>query len=131
MKDMKIDKILFSEAEILECVRRLAGQIESDYAEGTELLCVGVLKGCFVFMADIIRALSRDVTVNFMEVSSYGDSTVGGELKILKDLTVDIKGRDVLIIEDIIDSGRTISKLREELLSRGPASLKLLSLIHI
>ena len=125
MKDMKIDKVLFSEAEIRECVRRLAGQIESDYAEGTELLCVGVLKGCFVFMADIIRALSRDVTVNFMEVSSYGDSTVGGELKILKDLTVDIKGRDVLIIEDIIDSGRTISKLREELLSREPASLKL------
>ncbi len=128
-KTMKVGEILLTEAEIKSKVCELAEQVNRDYA-GKELIVVGILKGCFVFVSDFIRQLQGDVQVHFMQVSSYGSGTEStGQLQIKKDLSVDIAGKHVLIAEDIVDSGNTLVKLLPMLEERNPASIKVCALL--
>jgi hypoxanthine phosphoribosyltransferase len=121
--------VLVSEKEIAEQVARLGEQITNDYA-GTAPLLIGVLKGAFVFMADLARAIALPVEVDFMAVSSYGTATkTSGVVRIVKDLDADLTDRHVIIVEDIVDSGLTLSYLRKGLLSRRPASLEVCALL--
>ena len=125
----KITKTMLSEEEIKAKVAELGKKIEEDF-EGQDLLVVGILKGASVFVSDLIRSINLDVNIDFMSVSSYGNSTESsGSVKILKDLDVDIKGKNVLIVEDIIDSGLTLSNLTRELSARDPKSLKICTLL--
>jgi len=117
-------EILFPKAVIEKRVGELAAQISRDYA-GKELLIVGILNGAFVFMADLIRVLDVPCTVDFVRMASYGAGSVSsGEVLIRKDLETPVAGRDILIVEDIVDTGFTLSRLMEILRERGPASLK-------
>ncbi|WP_328914073.1 MULTISPECIES: hypoxanthine phosphoribosyltransferase [unclassified Streptomyces] len=126
----ELEKVLVSKAEIDAKLVELAAEIDRDYA-GRDLLIVGVLKGAVMVMADLARALSTNVTMDWMAVSSYGAGTKSsGVVRILKDLDTDIAGRDVLIVEDIIDSGLTLSWLITNLGSRGPASLEVCTLLR-
>lgn len=121
--------VMISEEEIANKVNELAKQIEKDY-EGEQLLVVGILKGASVFVSDLIRKINLDVNIDFMSVSSYGNGTESsGTVRILKDLDVDIADKNVLIVEDIIDSGLTLSNLVKELKIRNPKSLKLCTLL--
>lgn len=125
-----IDEILVSQDEIAAKIAELAARVDADYA-GREILLVGVLKGAVMVMADLSRALSVPITMEFMAVSSYGSTTSSsGVVRILKDLDRSIEGRDVLVVEDIIDSGLTLSWLLRNLRSRGPASLEVLALFR-
>ena len=126
---MKIGKIMIKENELNARVSELAEMINKDYGD-RELVVIGVLKGCFVFMADLIKKLKPDVRVYFMEISIYQSGTVSnGKITIKKDLDVDIEGKDVLIAEDIIDSGNTLSQLTEILKERKPNSIKVCTLL--
>ena len=123
------DDILLTEQQIQDRIAELGAEITRDYA-GKAPLLVCVLKGAFVFMADLARAIDLPVEVDFMAVSSYGNSTrTSGVVRIVKDLEIDLTGRDVIVVEDIIDSGLTLSYLRRNLESRGPASLEVCSLL--
>jgi hypoxanthine phosphoribosyltransferase len=125
-----IEGVLVSEGQIADKIAELAKQIETDYA-GREVLLVGVLKGAVMVMADLARALTLPVSMEFMAVSSYGSSTSSsGVVRILKDLDRDIAGRDVLVVEDIIDSGLTLSWLLRNLRSRQPSSIEVLALLR-
>jgi len=117
-------EILFSRERIGNRVVELAGQISRDY-EGRELLLVGILKGAFIFMADLIRGISVPCQVDFVRLASYGcGSKSSGEVRFTKDLETPIEGRDVLIVEDIVDTGLTLSCLVKVLQERRPASLR-------
>ncbi|QIZ75436.1 hypoxanthine phosphoribosyltransferase [Ferrimonas lipolytica] len=119
-------EVMISEQEIGETLDTLAAEINSEYAGVDNLLLVGLLKGSVVVMTDLARRLSGDVHFDFMTASSYhGGTESTGDVKIVMDLANSIRGRHVLLVEDIIDTGRTLSKVRELLLSRGPASLKI------
>lgn len=125
----KLSGVLLSENEIKQKVNELAQVIESEY-EGQDILLVGILKGASVFVADLMRAIKLDVNIDFMSVSSYGSGTTSsGTVKILKDLDVDIDGKNVLIVEDIIDSGATLRNLYDTLMTRNPKSLRLCTLL--
>ncbi len=118
-----------TEAELKARIKELAAQISEDY-KGKEILMVSILKGAVVFLTDLMREVDLDVRIDFMVVSSYGDGTESsGAVKIVKDLSVDIAGKDVLIVEDILDSGNTLSKLIDVLRARGVNSLKIVSLL--
>ena len=122
-------KILLSEQQIQERIAQLGQQITKDYKNSVPLL-VGVLKGAFVYMADLARAIALPVEFDFMAISSYGNATkTSGVVRIVKDLDIDLSGRDVIVVEDIIDSGLTLSYLRKNLESRGPASLEICALL--
>ena len=126
-KDIK--EILFSEEQLKERVAQIAAQIDRDYA-GKELMLVSVLRGSFIFMADLVRAITVPCRVDFMAVSSYGSGTVSsGQVQITKDLSEDITGRHLLVVEDILDSGNTLSYLLEVLRARKPASIRLCTLL--
>ena len=125
--------VLISTQQIDEKVDELAKKIAADRPgdSGNDLILVGVLKGAVMFMTDLARALPVPVQLEFMAISSYGTSTSSsGVVRILKDLDRDIAGRDVLIVEDIIDSGLTLSWLRKNLTARGPASLEVVTLLR-
>lgn len=118
-------KILFSRAEIQKRVKELAGQISSDYA-GRELVVIGILKGAFIFMADLVREISIPCNIDFVRVASYGASSESsGKVVMTKDIETSIKGRDILIVEDIIDTGLTLQYLVNWLKERNPNSLKI------
>lgn len=118
-----VEKVLFSEEDIADMVKRLGAQISEDY-KGKDLVLIAVLRGAVVFMGDLMRAIDTDLAIDFMAVSSYGNGTKSsGTVRIIKDLDIDIKDRDVLIVEDILDSGLTLKYLMANLASRGPASL--------
>lgn len=120
---------LLSEAQIQERVRELGAQLTRDYA-GKELVVVGLLNGVFPFFADLVRAMDMDLDVSFMQVSSYGGGTEStGEVHILKDLDHSIQGRHALVVEDIVDTGLTLFKVRNLLKDREPLSLKICSLL--
>ena len=124
-----VDRVLISEEELQARVRDVGAEISRDYEDLNPLLLC-VLKGGYLFLADLTRALTIDHSVDFMAVSSYGKSTEStGVVRILKDLDSDINGRHVLIVEDIIDTGHTLSYLLENLRVRGPASLKICCLL--
>ena len=127
MKDSngKIGNILVAEEEIKAKLIEMGNAIATDY-EGKSPLMIGVLKGAFIFMADLIRAIPIDCEVDFMAVSSYGAATKSsGVVRIIKDLDTDLTDRHVILVEDIIDSGLTLSYLRKNLLARKPASLEI------
>jgi hypoxanthine phosphoribosyltransferase len=122
--------VLFTEKQIVERIGELATEIEADY-EGKELLIVGILRGAVMVMADMARAFTRHVEMDWMAVSSYGSGTKSsGVVRILKDLDTDISGRHVLIVDEIIDSGLTLSWLTANLTSRNPASVAICTLLR-
>ena len=118
------DQVLVSHSEIEQMLERLSSELNRDY--GYEpLVVVGILTGAFIFTADLVRRLEMPVIVDFMQVSSYVGECSTGELKIKKDMSYDIKGMNVLIVEDIVDTGRTLALLKDLLLKRQPKSLKI------
>jgi hypoxanthine phosphoribosyltransferase len=126
-----IDTILIDETTLQARIEALAMQIEADYAGQDDLLLVCVLKGAFMFLADLSRALRRPHNVDFMGISSYGKGTTSrGAVQIIMDLKSPIEDRHVLIVEDIIDSGRTLDYMRRSLLARSPASLRICTLLN-
>ena len=120
-----VEKILLSEEEIAVICKNLGNKITKDY-EGKDLLVVGILKGSIVFFADVIRNIDLDINLDFMVVSSYGaGATTSGMVQILKDISVDIEGKNLLIVEDIVDTGVTLYNVKNVLLERGAASVKI------
>ena len=129
--DNDIDKILITSEQIQTRILELGAQIAQDYAPLSDLLLVGVLKGCVMFMVDLARAIPMPLALDFIATSSYGHSTESsGVVRLLKDLDTDIAGRQVLIVEDIIDSGLTLEYLRSQLVRRNPASLRICALLN-
>lgn len=124
-----IERVLISPEEIQKRVQELADQISADY-RGKRLYMVGILKGAFIFMADLTRALSIPHVVDFMALSSYGKSTESGAVRILMDLREPIENQHVLIVEDIVDTGHTLSYLHQVLQGRMPASLRTCALVR-
>ncbi len=125
-----IERILISGDEIQDCVRKLGERITADY-DGQDLLLVGVLKGAFVLMADLSRHIRLPLEFDFMAVSSYGAATkTSGVVRILKDLDHEIEGRNVLLVEDIVDSGLTLNYLLKNLRTRRPATLEVCALLE-
>jgi hypoxanthine phosphoribosyltransferase len=126
-----IGRVLIAEEQIAARIEELGRQISQDYRQHSDLLLVGVLKGCMMFMVDLSRAIDLRLSLDFIAVSSYGAATESsGVVRMLKDLDADISGRHVLIIEDIIDSGLTLAYLRSQLLRRNPASLRICTLLN-
>lgn len=130
-KDENVSEILINETDILKRVKELAKRISEDYKDKEKSPCmIGLLKGSYVFVADLLRYIDIPVEVDFMIVSSYGNEMTGSEIKILKDVDAALTGRDVLIIEDIIDTGYTLEKIYEVLKTRNPTSLKICTLLN-
>lgn len=126
-----IDRVLISETALQARIQELAKTITADYANLDNLLLLCVLKGSFIFLADLSRAVPRPHAVDFMAISSYGSGTTSsGEVRIVMDLNRPITDHHVLIVEDIIDSGHTLNYLRQQLLARSPASLKICTLLN-
>lgn len=124
-----IESILLSEAQLDAKLTELAAKIDADYA-GKSPLFLGILKGSFIFMADLVRKITLPCEMDFMAVSSYGNKSVTtGAVTITKDLNVDIEGRDVILVEDILDSGLTLSYLMKYLENRRPNSMKICALL--
>ena len=129
MLQQDIQRILFSQEEIDRRLGELAAEINRDYA-GKEPMLISVLRGSFVFMADLTRKIDLPCTVDFMAVSSYGKGTTSsGQVQITKDLSDDIEGKDILVVEDILDSGNTLNYLMKLLQARHPASIRLCALL--
>ena len=127
--DNDIQEVLFSEEQLKNRVREIAQQITADY-QGKEIMLISVLRGSFVFMADLCRAIDLPCTLDFMAVSSYGKGTKSsGQVQITKDLSDDIEGRHIIVVEDILDSGNTLSYLLKILENRHPASIRLCTLL--
>lgn len=124
-----LGKVMISEEQIRQRVKELGKQITEDY-KGKEILFIGILRGAVIFMSDLIREVNLDTKIDFMAVTSYGASTKSsGVVRILKDLDDDIEGMDVIIVEDIVDSGTTLHYLRDYLLGRMPKTLKICSFL--
>ena len=122
-------EVLISEEQIQTRIKDLGAQITKDYA-GRNPLLIGVLKGACFFLSDLLRAIDTRLSIEFMAISSYGSSTrTSGEVRIMKDLDVPIEGRDILVVEDIVDTGLTLSYLLANLESRGAASVRLVALL--
>lgn len=125
-----VERVLISEEQIKEAVQRIAKQIEEDY-EGREVMFVGLLKGSIAFMADLIKAYTKTCTIDFMAVSSYGAGTESsGRVNIVKDLSVPIDGKDIVIVEDIIDSGNTLSFIKAYFAAKNANSVKICTLLN-
>ena len=124
-----MQEVLFSEEQLKNRVREIAQQITADY-QGKEIMLISVLRGSFVFMADLCRAIDLPCTLDFMAVSSYGKGTKSsGQVQITKDLSEDISDRHIIVVEDILDSGNTLSYLLKILENRHPASIRLCTLL--
>jgi hypoxanthine phosphoribosyltransferase len=121
---------LISEAAIRKRVEELAAQISEDYADAGEIVLVGVLKGAFIFLADLSRAMTIPRTIEFIAVSSYGAGSKSGAVRLVMDVRGDIEGRHVLIVEDIVDTGHTLNYLIGMIESHNPASVKTCALVH-
>jgi hypoxanthine phosphoribosyltransferase len=127
--DPHVGPVVVAAEDLAQRVRDLGAEITADYADRPPLL-VGVLKGAAMFMSDLSRSIALPVEFDFMAVSSYGSATrTSGVVRILKDLDLDLSGRDVMIVEDIVDSGLTLAYLRKNLAARGPASLEVCALL--
>ena len=129
MIENDIEKVFFSKEELASIVERLGAQISKDY-EGKNLTLVSILKGSVIFMADLMRQITVPCEIDFMCVSSYGSGTKStGNVKIIKDLDIDLHGKDLLLVEDILDSGKTLSYVRNMLEQRNPSSIKICTLL--
>lgn len=129
MTDPNVGRVVVAAEDLSARVQGLGKEITSDY-QGRPPLLIGVLKGAFMFMADLSRAVDLPVEFDFMAVASYGSATrTSGVVRIIKDLEIDLSGRDVLLVEDIVDSGLTLAYLRRTLLARNPKSLEVCSLL--
>ena len=129
MLEKDIQEVLFSQQQLEERVDQIAQEITRDYA-GKEIVLISVLRGSFVFMADLCRRIDLPCTIDFMSVSSYGSGTSStGQVQITKDLSGDISGKHMLVVEDILDSGNTLSSLLKLLEQRKPASIRLCTLL--
>jgi hypoxanthine phosphoribosyltransferase len=129
VEDPNLGDVVVTEDALTARIAELGAQITADYADRPPLL-VGVLKGAFMFMSDLARAIRLPVEFDFMAVSSYGSATkTSGVVRIVKDLDLDLTGRHVLVVEDIVDSGLTLSYLRKNLVARGPASVEVCALL--
>lgn len=127
--DNEIERILFSEEELTQRVKELGAQITQDY-QGKEPVLISVLRGSYIFMADLSRAIDLPCAIDFMSVSSYGKGTSSsGQVQITKDLSDEIEGKDIIIVEDILDSGNTLFYLMQLLQARNPASICLCTLL--
>lgn len=125
----EVAKVLISEEDIKAKIKEVAAEITNDY-KGEDVLFVGILKGSVIFFADLVREVKLPLTMDFMAISSYGSGTTSsGEVKMLKDLDKSICGKNVIIVEDIIDSGNTLSYLKRALISREPKSVKICTLL--
>lgn len=126
-----LDHILIDEETLQRRITELGTEVSRDYVHRPDILLVGILKGCMLFMSDFMRAITIPNAVDFMDVASYGSGVreTSGDVRILMDLHTSITGRDVLIVEDIIDSGRTLNKVVNQLRSRNPASLEVVTLL--
>lgn len=123
-------KVLVTEQQLQEKIQEIGAQITADY-QGKNLLLISVLKGSVIFMADLIRSIDTYCQIDFMNVSSYGNQTTSsGTVKIIKDLDINITGFDVLIVEDILDSGRTLAFIKKLLEERKPNSMRICTLLH-
>lgn len=124
-------RVVYSQRRVQERVATLGREISDHYRNRGELLIIGLLKGCFVFMADLARALDIPVQLDFMVVSSYGDDRQSsGDVKIQLDARTSLRNRDVLVVEDIVDSGTTLARLMPQLRAREPRSLEVCALLH-
>lgn len=132
MSEQGLKKVLLSQKDIAEIVARLGREITECYKDSEkELIVIGLLRGSFIFMADLVREIKCPMVTDFMTVSSYGDSTVSsGDVKVVMDLDESITGRDILMVEDIIDTGNTFSKVVKMLEGRKPASLRICTLLN-
>lgn len=132
MENQKIVKVLVSEDQIRETVARLGADITASYQGITrELMVIGLLKGCFIFMADLVRQIKVPLVVDFMTLTSYGDGTVSsGDVKVVMDLDSSIEGRDILLVEDIVDTGQTFSKVIQMMQKRNPRSLRVCTFLN-
>ena len=128
-KEEGIKKILIDENNVKQKVKELAQKINNDYKDKTPCL-IGLLKGSFVFIADLAREIETNIEIDFMIVYSYGNDKIGSEIKILKDVDIPLTGKDVIIVEDIIDTGYTLEKICEILQTRNVASLKICTLLN-
>ena len=129
MLEKAIQEVLFTEEQLKTRVNEIAKEIEKDY-EGKEIMLISVLRGSFVFMADLCRCIDLPCTLDFMSVSSYGKGTSSsGQVQITKDLSSDISGQHIIVVEDILDSGNTLSYLLKLLEQRNPASIRLCTLL--
>lgn len=122
-------KVLFSEDEIQKRIQELANQIDEDYKGKKEIIVISILKGAVFFTVDLVKKMKTSIILDVMQVSSYAGTETTGAISIKKDLGMDIEGKDVLIVEDIIDTGYTLRALKEALLSRNPNSLKIAVLL--
>lgn len=127
-----LTKVLISEDEIIDIVARLGQEITDTYKDSSrELIVVGLLRGSFIFMADLVRYIKVPLVTDFMTVSSYGSGTVSsGDVKVIMDLDEPIENKDILVVEDIVDTGNTFSKVLKMLESRNPASLKVCTFLN-
>jgi hypoxanthine phosphoribosyltransferase len=129
MTSYKLGEVIYTRNQIEEKAAEIGRRISVDYA-GKEIFLVGILTGCVMWMAEVMKSIDLDTSVDFMSVSSYGSATrSSGVVKIIKDLDADIEGRHILIVEDVVDSGVTLDYLRHYLNGRGPASLKICTML--
>lgn len=124
MFDDKCKEVLISEEQMRKRIKELGAQITADY-EDQELVVIGVLRGSFIFMADLVREIKVPVTLDFMVAKSYSGTETTGEVKILKDVDIPVAGKNVLIVEDIVDSGFTLSKLKQHFITRNAGSVRI------
>ncbi len=126
-----VERIVYSSKEIAEQVARIGEEITREYEGEEDLLILGLLKGSFIFLSDLVRRISRPLQVDFLVASSYGSRTSSsGKVELLYDPAAPIAGRNVIIVEDIVDSGNTVSRMIEALAGRGPKSLEICALLH-
>lgn len=128
MTDRKVE-VLFDAETIGKRVAELAGEISTAYPNG-ELLTIGLLKGSFIFLGDLVRNISRPLKVDFLWTASYGNGTVSRGVQFLYDPDAEIEGKHVLLVEDVVESGNTLNRIVDRLLTRGPASLEICTLLH-
>lgn len=131
IKDPRFVKILFTQDQIEKKIKELAQWVNKNYANSKNLILIGLLKGSIPFIAQLMKSLEIEHQIDFIVASSYkGGTSSSGSIKIIMDLDSDIQGKDILIVEDIIDSGITLEKIRKNLLSRNPKSLKIMTLLN-
>jgi len=132
LKTYEIEKTLVSEDEVKRIVERLGAEITAHYGElERELMVIGLLRGSFIFMADLVRQIKIPLVVDFLTLSSYGDGTISsGDVKVVMDLDSSIEDRDVLLVEDIVDTGRTFGKVIRMMRNRNPRSLKVCTFLN-